>query len=177
MQTLVHPSLHVMQSQTEISLACRTGACSGSWLLRSCPQKLSTGHQHRHLANVAGQAEVHLRQRAWGQWMAGPGGKILVDKRESSFLQDRGVDEGGVLRGIWVSKQWHSPPAVLISHLQFGSPKMEICRGVCICICLFLSTCENQLFRCYQATATELSRSVAAATSSRAGPPGCLSEE
>jgi len=138
---------------------------------------MSTGHHHGHLANVSHQAEVHLIQRAWGQWMAGAGGKILVDIRESGFLQDQGVDEGGILSGIWVSKQCHSAQAILISHLLFGGLSVEICRDMCICICLCLSTCENQLLRCYQATVTELSRSAAAPTSSRAGPPGRLSQK
>lgn len=165
-----------MHSQTEISLARQTGACSASWLSCSCPRKLSTGHQRGHLANV-GKAEVHLLQRAWDQCMSGPGRKILEDRRESSFIRDRGVDNRGVLGGILVGKQCRSPQAILISHLQFGSLSMEICRGVvCICIRLSLSTCENQLLRCYQATATELSRSTAAPTSSRAGPPGRLSQ-
>lgn len=98
-----------------------------------------------------------------------------MDRRESSFLQDQGVDEGGVLKGIWVSKQCHSPQAILISHLLFGGPLVEICRGVCICIHVSLSTCENQLLRCYRATASELSRSAASPTGSRAAPPGRLS--
>lgn len=98
-----------------------------------------------------------------------------MDGREGSFLQDHVVGEGGVLRGIWVNKQCHSLQAIPMSLLQFGSPSMKICRGVCICICLSLQTCENQLLRCYQATATELSRRAAAPTSSRAGPSGRFS--
>lgn len=92
----------IVQSQTEISLAHQTGACSASWLSCSCPQKLSTGHQHGHLVNVVGKAEVHLLQRAWDQCMSGPGRKILEDRRESSFIRDWGVDDRGVLRGILV---------------------------------------------------------------------------
>lgn len=92
-------------------------------------------------------------QRAWGQWMAGPAGKTLVGRRESSFLQHRGVDEGGVLRGIWAMP-------FSAGHPDFP-PLVEICWGVCICICLSLSTRENQLLRCSRATVTERSRTAA----------------
>lgn len=60
---------------------------------KSC---VCTGHQHRHLANVAGQAEVGLIQRAWGHWMASPEIKILADRKGTSFMQDHGMDEAGV---------------------------------------------------------------------------------
>lgn len=88
------------------------------------------------------------------------------------------MDEEGVFRSIWVSKQCYSPQAILTDpqtcYLGFCLWRSA---GVCAfaSVCLFQHLRTNQLFRCYQATATEFSRSTAAHTSSRVGPLGHLS--
>lgn len=106
--------------------------------------------------------------------MSGPGGVILEDRRENSFLHSQGVDERWVpgCPCFLVSQQCDAPQAILISHSQLGSPLVRICRGVHVYVHLSLSTCNNRLLRCSWVTATELSRSRAAPTSSTAGPPG-----
>lgn len=99
------------------------------------PKRLSSGHQCGHFAP---------HTKAWDQQMAGSGGKILVKRREGSFWQYQGMDEEGVFRRIWVSKQCHCPQAILISHLLFWGLFVEIFWGVFIHICLSLSAPENQ---------------------------------
>lgn len=67
-----------------------------------------------------------------------------MKRREGSFWQYQGMDEEGVFRRIWVSKQCHCPHAILISHLLFWGLFVEIFWGVFIHICLSLSAPENQ---------------------------------
>lgn len=54
------------------------------------------------------------------------------------------MGEEGAFMSIWVSKQDHSPQAIPIFHLLFGGLFVEPHWGVCICICLSLSTRDNQ---------------------------------
>lgn len=73
-----------------------------------------------------------------------------------------------------MSKQYHSPRPSWFPTCCLGA-RWWRSAGACTFAPVSLSACENQLLRCYRATATELSRSAAAPTGSRAGPQGHLS--
>lgn len=135
------------------------------------PKRLSTGHQHGHLA-------PHIKAiKAWDQQVADSGGKNVCEQKVGSLLAVSGNGwERGLQEHLGKQALPFSPGHPDFPLAVWGS----VCGHLLGCVYLHENLFSqhlksNQLFRCYQATANELSRSTSAHTSSRAGPPGCPS--